>query len=73
MSDFQKKESGMEKDFVAKAEREALKSLVRKMEAEADPGHVKALKALEDKLSASGVKITEQMKKDLLAWRHAAH
>jgi len=74
MSDHvDKKESAQEKDFVTRQEREALKRMLAKMDAAADPGNKKALAALEAKLSASGTKVTEQMKKDLLEWKQTAH
>ena len=47
--------------------------MVVKMQADADPGHQKALSALESKLQASGVTVTEDLKKMLLAWKQTAH
>ena len=36
-------------------------------------GNQKALSALEKSLSSSGVKVTEQMKQDLMNWKNTTH
>jgi len=74
MSDeSRKKESSMEKDFVARQERETLKRMLNKMESDADPGHKKARAALEQQLQAKGVKVTPELLDSMIAWRQQAH
>ena len=70
MSDkIQEKETSHEKEFVTRAERDALKRMLAKMDADADPGHKKSLADLEKRLTPHGVKLTEEMKKAMLEWK----
>ena len=47
--------------------------MVAKMQADADPGHKKALSDLDRKLQAAGITIDDKTKKALLEWKHTAH
>jgi len=65
-----KKETQMEKDFVAREERDSLRRMLKRMEAQSDPGDKRAIADLEARFRKANVQLTEGLKQSLLEWRH---
>jgi hypothetical protein len=68
--DFRKKESAHEREYATRQERQTLMDMLAKMERDADPGDVKAKKALELIFSSNGVKTQPKLVQDLLKCQH---
>lgn len=78
VNDMQQKEDAHEKEFIARHEREALMSMIRKLESKADPNQTNAksaAKALIEKHTGKKVdnKTMDAIVNDLLHWRSTSH
>ncbi len=72
-SSFEKKEHTHENEFVARQERQALKTMLARLEKQADPDQASASAALEKLFTANNVKLTPKLRDALLEWRHSFH
>jgi hypothetical protein len=72
-NDFKKKESSHELEYAKKQERAALRTMLLRMENDADPGDKKAISSLQQIFTNNGLKLSNKIQSDLLQWRHSSH
>ena len=71
--DFRSKESSHEKEYATRQERATLMEMLARMEREADPGDVKAKKALDSIFRINNVKPNPGLVESLLKWKHTSN
>ena len=71
--DFRSKESSHEKEYATRQERATLMEMLSRMEKEADPGDVKAKKALDSIFKLNNVKHNQGLVDALLKWKHTSN